>query len=275
MKHAIIISGGLGNQMFQYAFLLAMQKTGIKIDMNASLYHYNRMHNGYMLNKAFGISCNDEYRSSRFRILWTRAIRQRKLPFLLYQEDESRFCNDAFTTRKPYLDGVWINPSYFNDIEDEVRKTFVFIGLDNRNLILAAEMQSCNSISLHIRRGDYLMNSMYNVCDEEYYHKAIEYIRENMSSPLFYVFSDDPAWCETFMKKLNVSFKIVDNNTNEDSYKDMFLMTQCRHNIIANSTFSWWGAWLGRQENKIVICPDRWINGRDFNPCLTDWYHIK
>lgn len=271
----IFITGGLGNQMFQYALMISLQNKGIKVEMNTALYHFNKMHNGYMLGRSFGIYSNDEKCNSNLRVFWSRAVRQQKIPFVLYKEVEDRFCEDVFSTCKPYIDGCWINPRYFEQVKDQIRSSFSFKDIDSKNLELADKIQSCNSVSIHIRRGDYTNNPMYNVCNEEYYRQAINYIVYRIQNPKFFVFSDDPTWCEGFMQQMGVSYQIINHNTFENSYKDMYLMTQCKHNIMANSTFSWWGAWLGSSENRIVVCPDRWINGRDFNPCLKEWYHIK
>lgn len=276
MNQSLFVTGGLGNQMFQYAMILAMKHRGKSVKKNISLYDYNPMHNGYMLDTAFGISddkCCTLF--SNLLIIWNRLIRSNRLPFFLYKEDETRFCEEAFNTKKPYLDGCWINERYFEEIKDKILSTFVFKGIDNRNINLSNEMKQCNSVSLHIRRGDYLKNPMYSVCDEDYYVSAIAYIIKNVETPKFYVFSDDPRWCKEFMQEMNVDYSVIEHNSGKDCYKDMFLMTQCRHNVIANSTFSWWGAWLNLYDEKIVVCPNIWIKGRDFNPCLDNWHHIK
>lgn len=274
MKQSIIICGGLGNQMFQYAMLLSMRAKGRTVEKNTVLYTSSCMHNGYMLDDAFGISDNPKSYIHNILVLWTRLIRSNRIPFLLYKEDESHFCQDVYSTIKPYIDGYWINEEYFKNIRDDIRKTFVFRGIDDRNDSIAKQMQKCSSVSLHIRRGDYLNNPMYAVCDELYYERAIEYIKRKVVSPFFYVFSDDPEWSRNFMKRINADYMIMDHNVGRESYKDMFLMSQCKHNIIANSTFSWWGAWLNDNKEKIVVCPNVWINGRTFNPCVNDWYHI-
>lgn len=275
MTKRIFITGGLGNQMFQYALLLAMRQKGIRVKMNTSLYQFNRMHNGYMLNTSFGIKDITEGRYTKTDILWARIVRGNRIPGLLFQEDETRFCHDVFDTCKPYINGCWINEKYFHETNLDVRNSFIFKNIDESNNAIANQIMSCNSVSLHIRRGDYLSNPMYNVCGETYYRKAIEYISHIVDNPNFYVFSDDPSWCQSYLKQMKADFTIVDCNKGRDSFKDMYLMTQCRHNIIANSTFSWWGAWLNRNNDKIVVCPNLWINGRSFNPCLSEWYHIK
>ena len=237
------------------------------------------MHNGYMLDTAFGIA-DRQSNHSKLSLLWNRAIRANRIPFLLYKENETRFCDDVFSTHKPYIDGCWINERYFEHINAEVRSSFVFKNIDSLNLSIADQIQACNSVSLHIRRGDYLNNSIYNVCDEDYYRKAVAYILREVEKPKYFIFSDDTTWCKVFMNRMSgigehpIDYTIINHNKGKDSYKDMYLMTQCNHNIIANSTFSWWGAWLGTQNDKIVVCPNRWINGREFNPCIEEWYHI-
>lgn len=273
MKRTIIISGGLGNQMFQYALYYSLKQKGVLVDKNTTLFEYNRMHNGYMLDIAFGIQ-DCPVCKNKFSVLWTRFVRSKRVSFLLFKEDENRFCKDVYTTNKPYIDGCWIDERYFFDIKDKVRAIFSFYDIDQNNLSIASTMQSCNSVSLHIRRGDYLNNPRYNVCDELYYKNAIGYILKRICAPKFFIFSDDSEWCKSFMEKFGVEFDIIQHNIGRDCYKDMFLMTQCKHNIIANSTFSWWGAWLNGNKEKIVVCPSIWINGRTHNPCLEEWNHL-
>ena len=135
-------------------------------------------------------------------------------------------------------------------------------------------MQSCNSVSIHIRRGDYLNIPNYCVCDEGYYRHAIKHICENVDKPVFYVFSNEPDWCESFMQQFGVVFKIINWNQRGDSYQDMYLMTQCKHNIIANSTFSWWGAWLNSQSDKIVVTPRAWFKNNNYNINCPGWHII-
>ena len=109
--------------------------------------------------------------------------------------------------------------------------------------------------------GDYMNLSMYQgICTEEYYTKAVEFIKQNVTSPHFYIFSNDIVWSKTFAESLNIDYTIVDHNTGTNSYQDMYLMSQCKHNIIANSSFSWWGAYLNVNRNKLVVAPKGWDN---------------
>ena len=136
-------------------------------------------------------------------------------------------------------------------------------------------MSGCNSVSVHIRRGDYLMYDYFQACTPEYYRRAIEFIISRVEKPLFFVFSDDLAWSGKFMEECGVEYRLVDHNRGKDSYKDMYLMSRCRHYIIANSSFSWWGAWLGEDEGKTVACPSEWFKGKTNYKCPAGWVRIK
>ena len=148
---------------------------------------------------------------------------------------------------------------------------FSFKNIDKQNEDLVTKMHYENSIAIHIRRGDYLYNPIYNVCDEEYYTKGIKYFIERFIDPVFYVFSDDPKWCGTFMESFHIQYHIIDNNQGFNSYQDMYLMTQCKHIIIANSSFSWWGAWLNDNKNRIILAPKRWFRNKEYNANCKDW----
>ncbi|ULT28973.1 alpha-1,2-fucosyltransferase [Sphingobacterium sp. E70] len=120
-------------------------------------------------------------------------------------------------------------------------------------------IQQQNAISLHVRRGDYLQESLFkDICTEEYYQKSIQYMLETNESPLFIIFSNDIDWCKTHFKDLNAIF--VEHNSGNNSFRDLQLMSQCNHHIIANSSFSWWGAWLNDSPDKIVVSPRKWVN---------------
>jgi hypothetical protein len=257
----IIVSGGLGNQMFQYALYLALKEKGRNVKLDTSLYSHVKMHNGYELNRSFGIN-EPVFNSSKVHLFFLRLLLKIR-PKILLKKDVSHFDEKVFATRSFYFHGYWQSEKYFKFIEDLIRDTFIFQNIDEENKMLAEEISSVNSISLHIRRGDYLENSIYSgVCTEEYYMNAVEQMLSEIASTQnlkFFVFSDDKAYATHFMSKLNFPTKLVDSNNDMDSYKDMFLMSQCKHNIIANSSFSWWGAWLNNNPNKIVIAPKKWF----------------
>lgn len=259
----IVLLGGLGNQMFQYALYQALKEKGRNVKLDLSLYSYITMHNGYELEKCFGIKKRDE-KFSKWNLLKLRLALKYKPKSIVYN-DLNYFDEKVFNTSCKYLNGYWQSEKYFIQIENKIREAFVFKDIDAVNTEIAAEIANNDSIALHIRRGDYLGNSIYSgVCTEDYYIKAVDLMlskistRENIK---IYVFTDDIEFSSKFIEKVLVPCKLVNLNKNEDSYKDMYLMSQCKHNIIANSSFSWWGAWLNSNPNKIVIAPQNWFNG--------------
>lgn len=263
----IIISGGLGNQMFQYALYMALKEKGKKIILDTSLFNYVKMHNGFELERCFGLK-NPEVRVTKWGILKLRALLKYKPKSIMYI-DKSYFDEQVFETKCNYLNGTWQSEKYFKQFETKVKQAFEFKIIDTKNHTLAKEISSTNSVSLHIRRGDYVGNSRHDgVCTEEYYLKAINRLSREIGNDKdikFYVFSDDKAFANQFINKLKLNAKLIDFNKNLDSYKDMFLMSQCKHNIIANSSFSWWGAWINNYPNKIVIAPKIWFGAGNEN----------
>jgi hypothetical protein len=257
----IIVSGGLGNQMFQYALYLALKEKGRNVKLDTSLYSHVKMHNGYELERCFGVK-EPVVKSGKVHLFLLRLLLKIR-PKILLQGDVLHFDEKVFTTRSFYFHGYWQSEKYFKCIEDLIRDTFIFQNIDEKNKMLAEEISSVNSISLHIRRGDYLKNSIYSgVCTEEYYMNAVEQMLSEIASTQnlkFFVFSDDKDFATQFINKINYPAKLIDSNKGMDSYKDMYLMSQCKHNIIANSSFSWWGAWLNNNPNKIVIAPKKWF----------------
>lgn len=178
-----------------------------------------------------------------------------------------------------YMDGFFINPRYFENFEDILRKDFKFsVEFSEKNASFAAEISSSNAVAIHVRIGDYLHNEkiqrIYPAYGQGYYKQAIAHIESKVNDPVYYIFSDHPEWAVA-----NLSFiknaKIISHNPIEKGYEDLRLMSLCKHNIITNSTFSWWGAWLNPNPDKIVISPKKWINGYDASALLlAGWYVI-
>lgn len=275
MTKQLILSGGLGNQMFEYAFFLSCKSKGVELCLNRSLYEYNRMHNGYLLGKVFGVPEKEVLAVNRWTVYTTRFIRRYHPSRLVYTDKVMTYCEDAYRTRRPYYDGVFISEHYFKDIEEQVRMAFEFKDIDSLNQNIGNELLSRDSVSLHIRRGDFLNNPIYGVCDESYYSKAIDYMCSKVSNPVFYIFSDDADWSKRLMEKFGVRYQLFTHNQGADSYKDMYLMSCCRHNIIANSTFSWWGAWLNTNKNKIVVAPNKWTLKHYMDHSLSNWVALE
>lgn len=274
MKY-VILTGGLGNQMFEYAFYLSCRQKGMDLRLNRDLYEVNAMHNGYLLDRVFGVSAEDVKKSNNWSVLLTRLVCHFGFSWQVYTDKPMDYNPAAFNTKCRYYHGVFINAAYFKDYVQVIRDAFTFKNIDNRNEEIAQIMNTENSVSVHIRRGDYLKNPIYGVCGEDYYRNAIKKMASQTSDAKFYVFSDDPEWCRDFMGEMNVNYQVIDHNRGADSYKDMYLMTKCRHNIIANSTFSWWGAWLNDNPEKVVIAPSKWTTGIKMNDPLEKWCYVE
>lgn len=267
----IVFSGGLGNQMFQYAFMLSLKYKGIKVYADTSIYEYTDTHNGFELNKIFNTS--EKFKKySRFVKYFIKYI-HRKRPLFLWMSESAPMVYDSsiYGTRKFFLAGNWASELYFRDIEDIVRREFEFKNISDENLKIAQQMQSEQSVALHIRRGDYLQFKNFQVCGTAYYEKAIEHICNSVKSPVFYIFSNDSVWAKEFIKKYPLNYRIITHNSGANSYQDMFLMSQCKHNIIVNSTFSWWGAYLNENKGKIVVSPKQWLRHIDCNANCPRW----
>ena len=272
MLHRVILSGGLGNQMFQYAFYLSLRSKGIISSIDTTLFDLLTMHNGYELCHAFGLKGYNQ--SSKLHQIWIRFIKKFKPKCIVSSDIIYSYSETVYLAPKKYFIGDWINEQYFLSIETIVKQSFIFQHISKKNSSLANSLRSHNSVSIHIRRGDYLTIQNYNVCNEYYYFKAIGFIQDAIENPVFYVFSDDPKWADSFMKSTGVCYKLIDWNTKDNSYQDMFLMSNCKHNIIANSTFSWWGAWLNDNTSKLVIAPMYWFQNNNLNANCPGWHLI-
>ncbi len=261
--------GGLGNQMFQYALYKALQRefSNVKADLHG--YQNYSLHNGFELENVFNIKLKTINPFTRnIYIKHNRKWVYRKLRRILnvknaYQEEKSLFAFDPsiLTDPKPrYYWGYWQNLQYFERIADELRSDFNFKKkLTGTNQQTLAQINQSQSIAIHVRRGDYLKDPLLGgLCGVDYYQAAIELIQMKVASPKFFIFSDDIAWCKEHLGLTNAAF--ITWNTGQKSYIDMQLMSACKHNIIANSSFSWWAAWLNPNQSKIVVYPKKWVN---------------
>lgn len=255
-KIKLIITGGLGNQMFEYAFLLALRNKGHKVEMDTSYYDYIKMHNGYELERVFNVK-ESLFNRQGLHIFWLRYLNKYR-PQSLYLADDLTYNPLYLDKPSRYLWGYWQDERYFKDIENDVRIAFKFRNIDDFNKAIAQEMSNKCSVSLHVRRGDYTEFGM-NLIGDDYYSEAIKYIRNSVvEMPFFYIFSDDAEIAKGIADKMGIKYSLITHNRDSDSYKDMYLMSHCKHNIIANSSFSWWGAWLNENTGKIVIAPRIW-----------------
>lgn len=264
MKY-VAVDGGLGNQMFQYAFMLALKAKGN--DTCLFCPHKKWEHkSGFELSRVFDVN----FKKSVWQFLYNWIPYPfRKLFFMTHKtfhDVNFRFLPEALSSRNcKYFYGTWQSELYFKDIQSSIRETFSF----NNNLLSDKTLDilkiitdsSEPTVSIHVRRGDYLSTSFKDgfgsCCTLDYYKHAISYIQKNINKDVLFVFfSDDISWVKDNIKVPNALY--VNHNSGLDSWQDMFLMSQCSSNIIANSSFSWWGAWLNTNIDKIVIAPKRW-----------------
>ncbi len=261
--------GGLGNQMFQYAFYLSLQKCFGTVKADITAFDDYELHNGFELEHIFPIHLNH---ASRFEVnVYTPNNRKwvwRKLRRIygtrnayLWEKNEFQYDDSLYMDKaNRYYWGYWQHINYIAAVEPELRKSFIFPERkDTRNENLASIIANCNSISVHVRRGDYIDHAILGgICDKTYYETALQLMSEEVEDPLFVFFSNDITWCRESFRHDNTVF--VDWNCGENSFADMELMSLCRHHIIANSSFSWWGAWLNDSLDKLVVSPSKWIN---------------
>jgi len=286
------MQGGLGNQMFQYAFGKAIQaQLDVGLFFITDDYDKYQVHNGFELNKIFNLNlpiATKTILKSEFGVIgnlnllrFLIKLKIRKIFNLrIYVERSIEFKHNLFNNEKCYLIGYWQSEKYFKGIVDEIRKGFKFaIHLNETNSKLSEEIARCNAISLHVRRGDYkgskISPSIHSLQDSEYYNSAIDLICKKQASPVFFVFSDDINWAKENIRFPGKHF-FIEHNIGADSYIDMQLMSLCKHHIIANSSFSWWGAWLNDRIEKTVIAPKKWfVDGRSIKDLLPDnWIQL-
>jgi len=259
------ITGGLGNQMFQYAFARALQARGRKVALQWHGHRTKSRHNGCELDDVFDSPLSRKIRlANESPLLNARAWFARKTG--RRREPKNIGYNPEFLdATKGYLDGYWQTEKYFSGIADTIRSDFRFKPLTgDQNLELLNRISSESCVSIHVRRGDYINHpGLSDVCGPEYYRKALAQMDRNDPGKTLVVFSDDIPYCRTLFADRPSVF--VDWNRSEDSWMDMALMSRCTHHIIANSSFSWWGAWLNENRTGFVIAPVQWFSAASSN----------
>ncbi len=272
----IQLQGGLGNQMFQYAFarILAESNKDIVVLEN-SFFEAKEKKEGFTPRQfELGIFDNHYVEATNLDIQLFNKLSivnkiKRKLGLnypKIYNEPNFEFNSEALSILSPiYLKGYFQSYKYFLGHEDLIRTFFSFPTnkLDSRNKELLSKFKNQNTIAVHIRRGDYVTDKLtqqfHGNCSLEYYYGAIKGLQTNNKDFTLVFFSDDSDWVKEQFGDLPCSKIFVDHNKNEDSWKDMFLMSSCQHNIIANSSFSWWAAWLNNNPEKVVVAPKEWF----------------
>ena len=262
------IRGGLGNQLFQYSAARSLADSlNVSLGLDIREFDKNSPYkmdlDNFNLRADFSPSNlikHKKYDNKLTYLFDKLAGNQRviyKEPFLMFDKN---LCSNIDGT---YLKGYWQSEKYFLKNKQNIMKDISFIrNPDKINNKQLKEINETISVSLHIRRGDYITNKTYNsihgTCDLSYYNKAVDYLKKRIGKDIkVFAFSDDPSWVLENLK-LPVDIKFINNNSHENNYEDLRLMLNCDHNIIANSSFSWWGAWLNQNPDKIVIAPKKW-----------------
>ena len=274
------LMGGLGNQMFQVATAYALAtKYNTKFKLDLSFLNKNnistesftaREYELAVFNKKFEFASQNDLdfffpKNKKIIVRFTRKIKR-----LLHNPQIiiDNWNPIGFFEKKSsyiYLDGYWQSEDYFKSYEQEIKKLFQFPTIDDIRKDLVTEIRAFNSVSIHFRRGDYANNShvkaFHGLLEFDYYQRAMNHINSVVINPKYYIFSDDPEWVKMHFEN-EIDFTIIDT---ESGIKDMYLMSLCKHNIIANSSFSWCAAWLNTNPGKIVVVPKKWFNANDLN----------
>lgn len=276
------ITWGLGNQMFQYAVGRALSlRNNTELRLNIFAFDTYKLHE-YSLEK---LSIFKDY-ITKNDLPWYENTSSNKYIDFIFQKiknltapyNKHHFRENGFEPFQEkvfslpdgsYLDGYFQSEKYFREYSDIIRNDFeVSIPPSQENALMLEKIKSVNAVSLHIRRGDYIKNSntkaLHWLCNAEYYQKSIVYITERVENPVFFIFSDDIAWAKENMKTGFEQY-FIDFNDASQNHEDLRLMKNCKHHIIANSTFSWWGAWLNPNREKIVIMPSIWFSGYTYD----------
>ncbi|PIX71350.1 alpha-1,2-fucosyltransferase, partial [Candidatus Roizmanbacteria bacterium CG_4_10_14_3_um_filter_33_21] len=262
------LTGGLGGQMFQYAAGRALSlklKTPLKLHFTNALFNTQRQYGLDIFNIKANLATDAEIAKLGViknqvinRFLYLAQLMNIRLLKNVYTEKlNDEYDPDFFNIPDNFcIQGYFANEKYFKNIETTIRKDFTFKNkLDEKNQKFKDLITKYESVSIHVRRGDYITNKTGpRFIGLDYYIKAIKTISNKIKNPIYFIFSDDIDWVKQNLKLKNKSY-FVNNNHGKNSYKDMQLMSLCKHNIIANSTFSWWGSWLNSNKNKIMIKP--------------------
>lgn len=280
--------GGLGNQLFQYAFARALaDRNGSVTVADPSWYLFG--HTGtkrefellkYPVTARF--PTQDELNHILMMLMRPAEAQTQPMPFTLVRERES-FKYDPAVYESPensYFVGYWQAPKYFDSIRERLLVEFSPVAeMSPADKAISDQIADSNSIAIHVRRGDYVTwlaaTQFHGTCSVEYYHKAFDILRERIGTPKLFIFSDDTAWTRENLR-FDAETVYVDHNGPENAFQDLRLMSLCRHFIIANSTFSWWGAWLGTYAGKLVCAPSRWCanDPQPANLLPDDWIRI-
>jgi hypothetical protein len=274
--------GGLGNQMFQYATarrLAEKHSTILKLDVTGFEQYKLHRYSLHCFQSWEYLATNSEIEDIIYQQRLLNKLKRKILSKLKLQVPQSssliienQFNFDPQILEAPnniLLDGYWQTEKYFVDIKDILQREFVVkYQQDPQSAKFADHIQNTESVSLHVRRTDYVQNPLTNqihgTCDQNYYDRAVSYIGDRISNPYLFIFSDEPQWAKDNLK-YDFPTTVIDCNDASRNYEDLRLMSSCKHNIIANSSFSWWAAWLNPNSIKLVISPHQWFKDKTRN----------
>ncbi len=299
----IRMSGGLGNQMFQYALYMKLTSLGKKVKFD-DINEYRGERARPIMLAVFGITYPratwDEITAFTDGSMDLRKRIRRRLfgRHVIAYEEQGIYDPRVLTFDSMYLKGAFQSEKYFEDIKDEIRSLYRFPALDRMHLpeklyqettdCLTA-IENCEAVGLHMYRSDSRTDEeLYEgICTEKYYEGAVRFMQDKVKDARFFIFSNEPKWVKGWVdtlvesritegmdreeaKAMRERFVLVEANTEYTGYLDMLLMSRCKHNIISNSSFSWWSAWLNDNTEKIIVAPDRWKNNVESNDIYTD-----
>ena len=288
-KIFVSLFGGLGNQLFQYATARAISER-IKSELIFDLTWFDQVrkfsHDTIRCYALHPFNIDAKFEKKKHNTVVRSFFKRMPLmrEFFRSYYVERTYCYDPNLLKinsSVWLSGYWQSQKYFEDAAEIIRSEIGRVGKLSHSA-KAVYDQICvdQAVAVHIRRGDYISNSkaqnFHGLCSMDYYVKSIDKITKNLKNPHLYIFSDDPDWTyENF--DIDISKTIVNVSRPDEAHQDLWLMSACKYFVIANSTFSWWGAWLGSYPNKRVIAPKRWfrdpsINTKDLIP--SDWLQL-
>ena len=279
---AVNVNAGLANQMFHYAFGRGLINKGYDVFFDQINFRYRKewIFENIRLQDAFPNIEIKEMPKGKFKWICihetnkvSKGLRLIMINFHNLIGDEKYIFETDYgyisdiegkITKNCILKGFWQSEKYFAHCKDDIRKQFSFLPFDEKkNIAIMNKMEKENSVAIHLRKGaDYLQSELMGkgLCGVEYYIKAIEYIKQNVDNPVFYVFTDNPEWVKNNLPKFDYIHVDWNEVAGKKNFRDMQLMSCAKHNIIANSTYSWWGVWLNPNPNKIVIGPTKFFN---------------
>ncbi len=285
---AFLAQGGLGNQLFQYAAARSLAQR-LRTELVLDPYWFSHPVPGETARSLeldkYPVKLRIAEADEQYRWRWLRGRVGRYLPLFsstrLVRERGFGF-NESIHQAKAnsYLLGFWQSERYFAEIRETLQRELTPLAPPSqRDEVLLQAMTAGNAVSVHVRRGDYVSsasaNAFHGVCSPDYYERAIQHVTARVKSPILFIFSDDPDWTRANIGTGGCPAHYVNHNTAPDAFQDLRLMSRCKHHIIANSSFSWWGAWLASHPDQIVVAPTQWFRADRPTPDLIPAHWIR